>query len=129
LVHTYRAPHPSLSLILTYEPNTDNTNRNKVTRAKYVDVATQLGVPIRCFHFSASLELAMHNNIYRAYFAPLAQGEQKRRKLLPSSAFYSFKSAFEPPTLDEGFNEIKTVNWIFEGTDEERRLWDMWTNG
>jgi len=55
--------------------------------------------------------------------------QKKRRNLLPAGAFYSFKSGFESPTLDEGLSEVQTVDWIFEGTDEERRLWNIWTNG
>jgi bifunctional polynucleotide phosphatase/kinase len=41
-------------------------------------------------------------------------------------AIASFASAYEEPTLAEGFTEIKRVNFVFEGTEEERKLWSMW---
>jgi len=28
--------------------------------------------------------------------------------------------------MDEGFEEIRQIDWKFEGTDEEKRLWSMW---
>ena len=45
---------------------------------------------------------------------------------MPYNAFVAFKSNFEEPTMDEGFDEIKHVNWVFEGSDEERSRWNMW---
>lgn len=38
----------------------------------------------------------------------------------------SFREAYEEPTLVEGFTEIKRVNFVFEGDEEERRRWGMW---
>ena len=45
---------------------------------------------------------------------------------MPYSAFTGFRAAYEEPQLDEGFEEIKRVNWVFEGEEEERRRWSMW---
>ena len=50
----------------------------------------------------------------------------QRRDLLPFTAFIGFKDGFEEPQLDEGFTEIRRVNWVFEGTEEERKRWSMW---
>ncbi|KAF8320038.1 PNK3P-domain-containing protein [Clavulina sp. PMI_390] len=105
----------------------DNTNRDIATRAKYIAIAQERRIPIRCFNFSASLELAKHNNIYRAYFATTSVGE-KRRELLPDSAFYSFRNAYQAPKLEEGFSEVKTINWVFDGTDADRELWNIWSS-
>jgi len=77
--------------------------------------------------FLGSLELAWHNNLYRAYnLAPDRAAAEPSRELLPYTAFTSFRAQYEEPELSEGFSEIKKVNWIFEGTEEDRRRWSMW---
>ncbi|KAJ2916023.1 hypothetical protein MD484_g4408, partial [Candolleomyces efflorescens] len=117
----------------------DNTNRNAATRKFYIDVAKKHNLPIRygpsvfpcqttdtpsrCFYFTGSTELAWHNNLYRAFIKPV---EGTRRDLLPFTAFIGFKDGFEEPQLNEGFAEIRRVNWVFEGTEEERKRWSMW---
>ncbi|KAF9050802.1 PNK3P-domain-containing protein [Hymenopellis radicata] len=105
----------------------DNTNRDASTRKYYVDLAKDHDVPVRCFSFTGSAELAWHNNLYRAFNRPpsLSSTEQSR-ELLPYLAFSGFKANYEPPDEKEGFSEIRQVNWVFEGTDEERRHWSMW---
>ncbi|OCH95217.1 PNK3P-domain-containing protein [Obba rivulosa] len=105
----------------------DNTNRDRTTRKLYVDVARTAGVPIRCFVFTGSVELAWHNNLYRAYNLPpaLAASEPKR-EVLPYMAFSSFRAAYEEPAQDEGFAEIRRVQWTFEGDEEARGRWNMW---
>ncbi|KAL0947240.1 hypothetical protein HGRIS_013361 [Hohenbuehelia grisea] len=105
----------------------DNTNRDTRTRKAYVDLANQFGVPIRCFHFTGSMELAWHNNLYRAYnLPPSVAGSEPERSAVPYLAFTGYRSAFEQPELSEGFSEIKNVNWVFRGTPEERKYWSMW---
>ncbi|WVQ85805.1 polynucleotide kinase 3'-phosphatase [Cryptococcus sp. DSM 104549] len=100
----------------------DNTNRNRDTRAYWVSLASKLDVPIRVFHFLCPIELAKHNNMYRAYYP--TPGEPPRT-LLPGIAFGTFASAFEKPTVDEGFDEVRGVNFHFEGEEAQRRKWDM----
>lgn len=51
---------------------------------------------------------------------------QPKREALPYMAFTSFRSAYEEPALDEGFAEIRRVQWVFEGDEEARRRWNMW---
>ena len=54
-----------------YEPSMpDNTNRDTATRKYYVDLARKVGAGARCFLFEGSMELAWHNNLYRAYNQP-----------------------------------------------------------
>ncbi|KAJ3896711.1 polynucleotide kinase 3 phosphatase-domain-containing protein [Lentinula edodes] len=105
----------------------DNTNRDVRTRKYYVDIARKYKVPIRCFVFTGSMELAWHNNLYRAYNLPLSSASrQEKRDLVPYLAFTSFRNSYEEPSLSEGYSEIKQVNWIFEGTEEEKKNWSMW---
>jgi len=99
----------------------DNTNRNRATRALYVALANQLNVPIRVFWFNTPIELARHNNVYRAFYKP-----NEERTLLPGMAFSGFASAFERPEAVEGFDELRIVNFVWEGTEEDKRLWNRY---
>ncbi len=97
----------------------------------------------RCFIFTGSIELAWHNNLYRAFNLPpplmakevsvlsskapsFIMRHQPVRKLLPYSAFTSFLQNYEEPCSDEGYSEIKRINWVFNGSDEEKSRWSMW---
>ncbi|KAI0027835.1 polynucleotide kinase 3 phosphatase-domain-containing protein [Vararia minispora EC-137] len=105
----------------------DNTNRDVATRKYYIELAKKHEVPVRCFVFDGSLELAWHNNLYRAYNMSPAHAEKEGvREILPYMAFSGFRDSYEAPTEGEGFSEIRTVKWVFEGNDEERRRWEMW---
>ncbi|PPQ66882.1 hypothetical protein CVT26_009822 [Gymnopilus dilepis] len=105
----------------------DNTNRNVATRKPYIDLCKAHNVPIRCFLFTGSAELAWHNNLYRAFnMPPSAAAKEPTRALLPYLAFTSFREGYEEPQMSEGYSEIKKVNWVFEGTEEERQRWSMW---
>lgn len=110
----------------------DNTNRDKKTRELYVQLAKSLGVPIRCFIFRISKELAWHNNLYRTYCLPFLSSSDKNRqtekKLVPYSAIAGFESAYEEPTMKEGFDELKFIKWRpdFEGDAVKEQYWDMW---
>jgi bifunctional polynucleotide phosphatase/kinase len=44
----------------------DNTNADKNTRKIWIDLANQFDRNIRCIHFTASPQLARHNNLVRA---------------------------------------------------------------
>ncbi|KIJ54541.1 hypothetical protein M422DRAFT_41811 [Sphaerobolus stellatus SS14] len=108
----------------------DNTNRDKATRKEYINLCKELGVPIRCMNFTAPLPLCWHNNLYRAYIHKSStvpgQEDEPTRSVLPALAFISFRANHEPPSLDEGFAEIKRINFKFEGTEEEKKKWMMW---
>jgi len=102
----------------------DNTNRDATTRKFYIDLAKRVGVTARCFLFEGSMDLAWHNNLYRAYNQP--PSSETRRDLLPYLAFISFRDSYEEPQTSEGFSDVTKVNWIFEGDEEARQRWSMW---
>ncbi|KAL7283120.1 hypothetical protein ACG7TL_002546 [Trametes sanguinea] len=103
----------------------DNTNRGKGTRQHYLSLAKKYNAGARCIYFTGTLELAWHNNLYRAFNLPPSHPEPKRA-LLPYSAFTGFRADFEEPGGEEGFAEVRRVNFVFEGGEEERRRWGMW---
>ncbi|KAL7422837.1 DNA kinase/phosphatase Pnk1 [Cryptotrichosporon argae] len=101
----------------------DNTNRDKATRAHWVALANELNVPIRVFHFLCPLDLAKHNNAYRAFYGP---PNEPGRELLPAIAFTSYAGSVQAPAVDEGFDEVRGVNFVWTGSDEQRKLWDRY---
>ncbi|XP_071351961.1 bifunctional polynucleotide phosphatase/kinase [Trachinotus anak] len=85
----------------------DNTSPDPESRKRYVDVAKAAGVPCRCFHFSASLEQAKHNNRFRE----MAPSDSKHMKV-NDMIFHSYKKHFVAPVLSEGFSEILQIHFV-----------------
>lgn len=103
----------------------DNTNPARGTRQLYIDMAAAHHVPIRLCHFAGGTALGRHNNVYRACYAPSNAAGQ--RAILPDVAFENFNKSFEEPSVDEGFAEIKTVNFVFtDGGEEALKMWSRW---
>lgn len=50
----------------------------------------------------------------------------EKRKLLPLAAIYNYLQKFQEPRLEEGFEEIVRVDFVFRGTEEEREVWSLW---
>ncbi|CAM0136906.1 unnamed protein product [Umbelopsis sp. WA50703] len=101
----------------------DNTNPDMASRALYVKCAKAVNARIRCFWFTAPVALAQHNNAYRAYNAPVGG-----RELLSGMVFNLFNSKLQEPKLTEGFEEIKIINFVLDGTEQERSQWQQWWN-
>lgn len=43
----------------------DNTNPDKESRKRYIDVAKKHGLPCRCFIMTTTIQHAKHNNLFR----------------------------------------------------------------
>ncbi|KAI4816024.1 hypothetical protein KUCAC02_006141 [Chaenocephalus aceratus] len=95
----------------------DNTNPDPESRKRYVDVAKAAGVPCRCFHFSASLEQAKHNNRFRE----MNPSESKHMKV-NGMIFHSFKKHFLAPALSEGFSEILQIHFVPNFKDSQSEI-------
>ncbi|GAA6011052.1 hypothetical protein JCM11491_005920 [Sporobolomyces phaffii] len=106
----------------------DNTSPAAATREVYLSILRSEfpTVKARCFVFTASRELCMHNSVYRASYEPTDLGNGKARELLPVIAFDSYAAKFQEPKVKEGFEEIKHISFQFEGTPEQREKWDRW---
>ncbi|KAI9478544.1 MAG: polynucleotide kinase 3 phosphatase-domain-containing protein [Benjaminiella poitrasii] len=99
----------------------DNTNLERATRAVYIQLAKKANVPVRCFYFGNDIDLAQHNNYYRALYQL-----QNSKALLSSMVFNKFKKILQPPTFDEGFEGIKDINFVFDRSEEEKEAWKKW---
>ncbi|GAA5905538.1 polynucleotide 3'-phosphatase [Sporobolomyces salmoneus] len=121
LRETLSSPSPKSCII-------DNTSPAAATRDVYLSILRSEfpKVKARCFLFTASKELCMHNSVYRASYEAVDPGNGKKRELLPQIAFENYVKGFQKPTLQEGFSEIKQIFFRFEGTPEQREKWERW---
>ncbi|KAG4087239.1 polynucleotide kinase 3 phosphatase-domain-containing protein [Neocallimastix lanati (nom. inval.)] len=82
----------------------DNTNPSKDKRIKFIKIAKKLNIPVRCFKFETDEEISLHNNKYRQIV--------KDETLIPNIAYRFYNSNYSEPTLSEGYEEIKKINFI-----------------
>ena len=82
----------------------DNTSPDVESRSRYVGCAKETGVPARCFWFTTSSMLAVHNNLFREL--TVQDSDYKRLSYL---AFRSYSSKFTEPSINEGFTAIVKV--------------------
>ncbi|WPH01075.1 putative HAD-superfamily hydrolase,subfamily IIIA, polynucleotide kinase 3 phosphatase [Acrodontium crateriforme] len=99
----------------------DNTNADVETRALWIGLAKKFNVPIRLIHFTCSAKLCEHNDTVRALGGELMNPES--RTLLPKMAFTGFTARYREPKIEEGFEDITRVDFLFDGTDEQRAIW------
>jgi len=98
----------------------DNTNPDRESRARYVQVANKYNIPIRCFLMSTSYKQARHNEVYR-------QLTETKHKPINEMVVNSYKSKYTEPCLDEGFSEIVKVNFLPKfSNDEQKKLYSMY---
>ena len=98
----------------------DNTHVDKEARQKFIRVAQEFDVPCRCFVMNASFAQVKHHNIFRDIV-------DKNHTKIKEPLLHSFKSKYQHPTLDEGFEEIVHVNFVpsFE-TEEHQAIYSMY---
>jgi len=93
----------------------DNTSPTTADRAQYINLAKAASIPVRCFKFDLSRELANHLNFYRE---KVTDGERRR---VPDVGFNVYKSKYQEPKLTDGYKEICTVRFVPKFKDEETR--------
>lgn len=79
----------------------DNTNVQKADRKKYLDIIRgwQQEVSIKCIYFACDVPTCIKRNKQRT-----------GKDCIPDCAIYSKAKIFEEPSIDEGFDEIETIN-------------------
>ncbi|MCJ1344237.1 hypothetical protein MMC31_002440 [Peltigera leucophlebia] len=102
----------------------DNTNGDLETRAVWIRLSESFGLPIRCVFFSTPPKLCEHNNIVRALAGDAFNPEN--RSILPHLAFSSFASRFIKPSTAEGFKDVITLEFKFEGEEQQRQIWSKY---
>lgn len=101
----------------------DNTNPSKANRKLYIDTAKKHGVPVRCIYLNVNRELAMHLNYFRQNHSKGA----KRR--VPLVGYRVYEKNFELPTVDEGFTEVRSLEFVPQfASRNDRELFMHWTS-
>jgi len=94
----------------------DNTSPTTADRAQYISLAKKKrAIPVRCFKFELTRELANHLNFFRE---KVTQGDRRR---VPDVGFNVYKSKFQEPAVKDGYKEICKVRFVPKFKDEETR--------
>jgi len=93
----------------------DNTNPDIESRKRYIEVARKVGVPCRCFIMNVSHGHALHNNRFRLLFEQVDKIHAKVNEMVLNN----YRAKFQKPTVDEGFQEIISVYFIPQFSDEK----------
>jgi predicted kinase len=76
----------------------DNTNVQRRERARYIDLAKSAGYRVIGYYFPISPQSALRRNAQRA-----------GRGRIPSKGVWARYRLLEPPTLEEGFDELYVI--------------------
>ncbi|KAL7307670.1 hypothetical protein TKK_0000352 [Trichogramma kaykai] len=129
----------------------DNTNPDKATRLRYVELAKKHNVPVRCFVMTLDKEHVKHNNMYRILTDPTHEAISDmiinsflfvRPQLARSCVRFiklflllclrvyirfagflptSYRKNFVAPSEAEGFSEIVHINFVPHFKSEDDR--------
>jgi len=103
----------------------DNTNPDSVSREKYIEIGSEYKANIRLFNMKTEREVAEHLNLFRER---MSKGACKRIPGMVYNIFYKKVRESDPPSLEEGFDEICDIDFIPDfKDDEEKRLWLQYT--
>ncbi|GAA6000377.1 hypothetical protein JCM10207_007986 [Rhodosporidiobolus poonsookiae] len=84
---------------------------------------------IRLLKFTASEELSKHNSVYSVLFDGEKTPDGKARVFTTEEEYRRWYEELEDPRLDEGFDEIKQINFKFDKSgprgDERFKLWKL----
>ncbi|KAI3386527.1 hypothetical protein SNEBB_006061 [Seison nebaliae] len=100
----------------------DNTSPSISTRSLYLDLAKKYKCKCRSFYFDVPINVTNHLNSLRQL---QTNGDVKK---ISSVAYNVFKSKYEKPTINEGFNEVLSIPWFPHfPTEKEKQQFLQWT--
>ncbi|KAM5461968.1 DNA kinase/phosphatase Pnk1 [Microsporum ferrugineum] len=101
----------------------DNTNANKATRSEWISLAKTHNIPIICIYLTTPITVCKHNNAVRAANPNQESLNPESRTMLPPIAFGDFVRRFEEPDVSEGFRDLVSIGFRFDGSQEVRDIW------
>ena len=97
----------------------DNTHPRRESREVFISVAKEFNVIVKCLHFIADEWLCKHLDVYRSI--------TNKVEPLPSVAFNSFRSKYQPPSETEGFEKIIQIPFHGNfGSDRDLELFQSY---
>lgn len=93
----------------------DNTNPKVEDRKYFSDLAKKYGYTVRCFYFNTDKDTCFHNDYMRVV-------NDKREHLSGKAGSIPIHSWFknhEVPKVEEGFTEVKRINFIAKFNDDD----------
>lgn len=97
----------------------DNTNPDKESRQRFIEVAKRNGIDCRCFVMATSHKHAKHNNRFR-------EMTDKNHVPVGDMVLNSYKKNFQEPEMAEGFEEIVKIPFVPKfDKDEHEKLYKM----
>lgn len=98
----------------------DNTNPDKESRHRFIEIARKYKIGCRCFVMTTSMIHAKHNNKFREF-------TDDTHEPISDMVINMYKSKYVEPTLDEGFDAIVKVNCIPKFADPQlEKLYKMY---
>jgi predicted kinase len=85
----------------------DNTNATRAARAQYIREAKAAGFTVLCYFFDTPLRTAIGRNNHR-----------KDKKPIPVPAILRTAKRLEPPSIEEGADQIRTITADTRERDE-----------
>ena len=91
----------------------DNTNATVKTRAYWISIASNVGIPIYALVFNRQKKLVLHLNKYR---------KLRRGDYVPDVAIHTFFKYHSTPTESEGFKQVFEIPLIISGDSQDNLL-------
>ncbi|XP_050422103.1 uncharacterized protein F21D5.5 [Adelges cooleyi] len=93
----------------------DNTNPDRESRKRFIDLAKSLDIPCRVFEMNTSKEHAKHNNKFREL-------TDKKHQKVSDVVINMYFAKYEAPSKEEGVKEIVKINFVphFKNPEHEK---------
>lgn len=91
----------------------DNTHPTKESREVFISIAKEFSIPVKCLHFVADEWFCKHLDVFRSI--------TRKVDPLSSVAFNTFRSRYQPPNENEGFELIIQVPFVANFDCENER--------
>lgn len=87
----------------------DNTNKDAITRGKWIKLAQEYNISIDCIYIKIVKNMAIHFNKFRNLSNP--------KKPVPDIAIHTYFKYLQEPSFNEGFRDIITLRYDREFED------------